>query len=129
MSEYEFRILISALNEEAAAHAMNYFTVWSAYLLVGYFVGRNLNAIYTFCLTIIYTFFVFVPGLSSYEASKSITAITLQYSSEFIDEPLSEGLNVSLLFVFVYVVAWIMSIIFMYHRRKTAAIKSPEIKV
>ncbi len=43
MSDYEFIILISLLRQEAAGFQWQFFSIWSAYMLVVYFVGLKIS--------------------------------------------------------------------------------------
>ena len=63
MSEYEFISLISLLRQEAAGFQWQFFSIWSAYMLVVYFIGRNFPDLYVYILTLLYTVFVIVPTI------------------------------------------------------------------
>jgi len=120
MTEYEFITLISLLRQEAATFQWQFFSIWSAYMLVIYFVGQRFSTLYVLILTGLYTVFVFVPTMGFLvvmENQYSLIELYLQTFpiSTIIDE---EPINTPLVILSLDILGWLISILFMLHMRK-----------
>lgn len=120
MSEYEYLDLISTLRQESVTHQMAFFTIWSAFIVLIYFVGRKLSTLYVVPLTIIYTAFVVVTAFGFQVAMQNQYAVIGSYLAAHPSSALvqQEAINVRLIILGVDVVGWVMSILFLIHRRR-----------
>jgi hypothetical protein len=120
MSEYEFLDLISTLRQESIAHQTSFFTLWSAYVLLIYFVGHKLSRLYVIPLTIVYTAFAIVTALGFQVAMLNQYAVIDSYLAAFPDTALAEHdpIDVRLTILGVDIIGWILSILFFFHRRR-----------
>ncbi len=120
MSEYEFIILISLLRQEAAGFQWQFFSIWSAYMLVVYFVGRKFPNVYVYILTLLYTVFVIVPTMGFLLAMENQYSLIELYLAAYPDSAIvnTEPLNTPLLILLVNSLGWAISIVFMFHIRK-----------
>lgn len=75
MTENDFLTLLSNLREEATVQAQFFVTIFSAYILVVYAVGRKISNLYLSLLTLTYTLFVAIPVIASNVAVSNITAV------------------------------------------------------
>ncbi len=121
MTEYEYIYLISELRQETAIHAMNFFAIWSAYLLTVYIVIRNLSGLYTFLLTFIYSLFIYAPARASQASIENTYNLIDRYQMTYPQSALMEPVTniVDILLLIVHLIAWAISILFMIHRRKS----------
>jgi hypothetical protein len=90
MSEYEFLDLISTFRQEAVAHQMAYFAVWSAYMVAVYLIGRELSGTYAALPTLVYTVFVIVPAFGFQVAMKNQYSVIDAYLATFPASALAE---------------------------------------
>lgn len=126
MTEYEFVSLISDLRTESAIHAMNFFAIWSAFIIVVYFVGNRISKIYSIFLAVLYTFFAIAPATTFFGVLRNIYSTIDRYHLAFPDTAYvqSVGVPITNILLFVYIFAWLVSIAFLIHTRKKGNDKS-----
>ncbi len=100
MSEYEFISLISLLRQEAAGFQWQFFSIWSAYMLVIYFIGQKFPNTYIYILTLLYTVFVIVPTMGFLLAMENQYSLIELYLEAYPDSAIvsEEPLNTPLFF-------------------------------
>lgn len=120
MSEYEFISLISLLRQEAAGFQWQFFSIWSAYMLVIYFIGRKFPNTYIYILTLLYTVFEIVPTMGFLLAMENQYSLIELYLQAYPDSAIvsKEPLNIPLVIFLVNSLGWVISIVFMFHTRK-----------
>lgn len=120
MSEYEFISLISLLRQEAAGFQWQFFSIWSAYMLVVYFIGRNFPNLYVYILSLLYTVFVMVPTMGFLLAMENQYSLIELYLQTYPGSAIvnAEPLNTPMIILFVNSLGWTISIVFMFHIRK-----------
>jgi hypothetical protein len=120
MSEYELISLISLLRQEAAGFQWQFISIWSAYMLVVYFIGRNFPNVYIYILTLLYTVFVLVPTMGFLLAMENQYSLIELYLQSYPNSAIvsAEPINTPLIILFVNSLGWAISIVFMFHIRK-----------
>ncbi len=120
MSEYEIISLISLLRQEAASFQWQFFSIWSAYMLVVYFIGRNFPNLYVYILTFLYTVFVIVPTMGFILAMENQYSLIDLYLQAYPDSAIinEEPIKTPMIILFVNSLGWTISIVFMFHIRK-----------
>lgn len=93
-----------------AADAMNFFTMFSAYLVASYLVGGKLTTFQISAATLLYSVFSAGPIVGVYAAATDLKSITVGARAAQIDYPL--------LVPTIMVLAWALSIAFMLDIRR-----------
>ncbi|MGD8324137.1 MAG: hypothetical protein PVF50_07200 [Gammaproteobacteria bacterium] len=102
---------------------MSFFTIWSAYVLLIYFVGQKLSTLYVVPLTVVYTAFAIVTALGFQVAMLNQYSVIDAYLVAYPETALTEHdpLDVRLTILGVDIVGWVLSILFLVHRRNISA--------
>jgi hypothetical protein len=131
MSPAEYFELINIADYSASSHAMNAVTIYCAYLVATYLVGSKLTFFQAVALTAIYSAFFTLPTLASLNSIKLVMVHIQQFQAAHPD--LYQVYSSDRLGIFkghffysyvlytisiVWVVAWILSILFMVSKRR-----------
>jgi len=122
MTEFEVLTLLSQLRNEGATHATAFFTVWSAFLLVAFFVAKDLSRTYAVILSALYTFYLLAPTgamITTLGTLYSVSAAHQQMTETVASSPpIPWAAAMPIVIPAIYLVAWATSILFLFHRRK-----------
>jgi hypothetical protein len=126
MSPAEYFELINMAGDSAATHAMNAVTIYFAYLAATYFTGNKLTPFQAVALTAIYSIFLTVPVLTCLSSIKLMGVHIQQFRAAhpellpiYASGP-AGGLRSYVLYIIpiVWLVAWVLSILFMVSKRR-----------
>lgn len=120
MTENDYLTLLSNLREEGTVQAQFFVTVFSAYILVIYAVGKKLSNLYLSLLTLTYSLFLAIPVLASNVAVSNITAVAEKYALQYPDAVIEHVLIPNLAFynTALLIFCWLLSVGFMLSNRK-----------
>ena len=126
MSPAEYFELINMAGDSAGTHAMNAVTIYFAYLATTYFAGSKLTLFQAVALTAIYSIFLTVPVLACLNSIKLMIVHIQQFQAAHPDlsqiySSVRTGISRSYVFYtvsIVWVVAWVLSILFMISKRR-----------
>lgn len=119
MEEVEFLTAISTLRSEAGFHGMNFFTVWTGYMVAIYLVGDKLSRTFAILISIIYTFYLISPASGLFLAIDTAYLIADSYRQSFPETEMAIVGKSPVLFLSVALFsAWFVSLLFLFQRRK-----------
>ena len=122
MSPAEHIELINQSFELIANSTMNYIYVLFAYLATAFLVGSRLTPFQVWSLTALYSVFLMFPGTAAISNNFKIIALRRWFSEEHpIDAARISGalpLEVVYLFATILILAWMLSLLFMYRTRQ-----------
>jgi hypothetical protein len=120
MTQYEYINLISTLRSEAAGHEMDFFAIWSAYVVVIYLVGRELPRLYAVLVSALYLACAAIPALGFQLAVENQYAVIRSYIAAYKDAAImgANSVAVPLIVLSVDAIASVAAITFLIHRRR-----------
>lgn len=119
MSEAAFFEIFSTHRSEAGFHTMNFFAIWSGYMVAVYLVGEKLSKSFSILISIIYTSFLIPPAAALFITLNTLVAISADYAIHFPESELISTGRSPLGFLAISLIAsWLISILFLLQRRK-----------
>ena len=119
MSEFEFLEAVNFVAANLANSAINFFTVFLAYVVAAHFAGKTLSRLVAVCVSIVYTLFLIGPSVGI--VNSSITALDLrihyhiQYPEGVLMSLPSVGIGTLLAFTLVPpLLGWVGSLVYMH---------------
>lgn len=90
-------------------------------MVVTYLVGHELSKLYVVLLSIVYTAFLVAPAFGFQVAMQNQYAVIDSYLAAYPSTALAqrEAINVPMIILAVDIVGWLLSILFLIHRRST----------
>ncbi len=124
MTQYEYINLISTLRSEAAGHEMDFFAIWSAYVVVIYLVGRELPRLYAVLMSVLYVACAAIPAFGFQLAVENQYAVIGLYIAAYKDAAImgTNSVAVPLIVLSVNAIASMAAIAFLIQRRRTAPV-------
>ena len=110
---YQALEALYAMREVLAQDAMNFFAMFSAYLVVSYLVGKKLTAFQLIAISVLYSVFCAGPIIGVYVAVVDMQSIPVGLRVTQIENPYFVPT--------IMVLGWAMSIAFMLDIRRRAS--------
>ena len=123
MTEYEVVDALSSLRGEAATHVMYFVSVMFGYVVAAYLVGEKISRFQALAITGVYSIWAPGPILAAVDATAAMRNIYIRYGADMsfrvveTDLILVAPTTVSV----AMALSWLISIIFMWQVRKSAA--------
>jgi hypothetical protein len=123
MSEYEYLTLLSTLREEATIQIQFFMAVFSAYILVIYFSGKQLSLTFLSLLSITYSCFIISPIIAYHTTASNLTAVAARYALDYPEAMVEHVLvdNIANTTAALFILCWVLSVLFMISHRKSTA--------
>ena len=119
MTELEFYELSSVLRSETGSHAMNFFTIWSGYMIAVYLVGEKLSRAFSILISILYTLFIIPPAAALFNSLNILYILSVDFVDQYPNtEIVSVGTNPLASLGISLFLSWFVSLLFLLQRRK-----------
>lgn len=123
MNPAEYMELLQLIGDSIGFHAMNAVAILFAYITAIYVGGQKLSRLQLSLVTILYSFFYFLPSATSLQNIERSIRVSASFYERFPDEaliylgaPVSGELFVINPAMFAYFLAWVASLVFMRDR-------------
>ena len=109
--------------DSGGLHATNFTATLFAYLLMTYLIGAKLTRVQAWTISAIYSIYLVMPGLATYQSSRLALKLTSAFSEDHPGEflrlydPIGRAETI-LLIPLIFGLAWIISLGFMIHSRR-----------
>ncbi len=126
MSLVEYLELLQITSDGIGGHATNAVSTMSAYLIAAYFIGAKLNRVQFISVTVVYSVYVTFPIRAAIRGLDRLGTLTAEFQKEhaeiatiYLREPIFSFDFYRILFLLIFLSAWVLSLSFMYFARKT----------
>lgn len=119
MTEFEFLEAVYLASDSLATSAINFFTIFLAYVIAAHFAGKGLSSVVAGFVSIVYSLFLVGPSIGIIRGTEAAQNLTIQYHMQYPDGVLFPSANVglSLLLVFTLgppLMGWVGSLVYMH---------------